>query len=328
MPWRQVDDERSSRVRAPSVSLRPPRRLGRQGRCAPGRRGRPLRRHPVRPRTACGGVRAVLLGRGARVPGVDRQPGLPLGGRGVDAAAPRCGRRRRCRGRLCRHEGARRHAAPVATAAPARSRHGAVPRCLLPDLRDGRGPGRVPRRARRGGQWVAPGSRLRRRERRGAGPGALGQQPRQPLRAGRRPGSPGRLGQRTRRAGVQRRVLRGAHLRAGRPQDDPPARLPWRRRGALSVEALEPGRPEGGVLRRGRRRGQVPVGGAQARRVVRCRSGPGRGGRGPGRRRPRIGPEGPLPRTTGLPAGHPGRARGRGSVAGRRALSLGPGARW
>ncbi len=81
-------------------------------------------------------------------------------------------------------------------------------------------------------------------------------------------------GRAPRRAGVQRRVLRRVHL--GRAAaHHPRARHDRRGRGALAVEAIQPGRGPGRVLRGRRRAGELPVGGAQARRVhggrARCR---------------------------------------------------------
>ena len=77
--------------------------------------------------------------------------------------------------------------------------------------------------------------------------------------------------------GVQRRVLRRVHVgRAG--AHDPRDRTRWGRRRALAVEAVEPRRSARRLLRRRRRAGHVPEGGAQARRACWC----------PGRRRPQV----------------------------------------
>ena len=77
--------------------------------------------------------------------------------------------------------------------------------------------------------------------RRRPSPGAVGQQPRQPhRRAGRSRRGRG-VGPRPRRAGVLRRVLRRVHVGRPRPHDSR-TRARWRRRRALVVEALEPGR--------------------------------------------------------------------------------------
>ena len=80
-----------------------------------------------------------------------------------------------------------------------------------------------------------------------------------------------------------------------------------RGRGALAVEALEPGRRARRLLRRRPRPRALPVRGAQARRADGARAGAGGGGRRAGRRRARRGAAGALPRAAG--AGRQG-ARG------------------
>ena len=88
---------------------------------------------------------------------------------------------------------------------------------------------------------VAPRLRRHRRGRRRTGADAVGQQPVQPDRRARRSRRRRGVGSCPRRAGVQRRVLRRVHL--GRPAEhDPAARPRRRRRRALAVEAVEPGR--------------------------------------------------------------------------------------
>ena len=76
--------------------------------------------------------------------------------------------------------------------------------------------------------------------------------------------------------------------------DGPPrtilaARHRRRARGALAVEAVEPGRGPGRLLRRRPRPRALPARGAQARRVHGARAGAGGGGRRVRRRRPRRG---------------------------------------
>ena len=114
-------------------------------------------------------------------------------------------------------------AAAVAAPAHARPRHRPVPGGQLPDLRDGRHPGRLPGGARAGRRPVAARPRRDRPGRRRAGAVPVGQHAGQPDRRARRSRRGGGLGPGPRRAGVQRRVLRRVHL--GRPAaHDPRAR--------------------------------------------------------------------------------------------------------
>ena len=161
-------------------------------------------------------------------------------------------------------------------AALARSGHRALSRGVLPDVRDGgdarRLPGRSPCRSTSDGRLRLDGGRSGRRR---AGARAVGQQPGEPDRGGRRPRGRRPLGPRPRRAGVLRRVLRRVHVVGPRAQH-PRARPRRRGRRALAVQAVEPGRRAGRVLRRRRRPGALPAGGAQARRNDGARARPRR----------------------------------------------------
>ena len=158
----------------------------------------------------------------------------------------------------------------VAAACAPRPRHRAVPGGQLPDLRDGRDARRLPGRAR-------DAATLDRRSTRADAARAL-------CLWVNTPGNPtgglddlGAAAAWGRAHGVpvlSRRVLRRVHL--GRPAShDPRARHRRRARRALAVEALEPGRRPGRLLRRRPRARALPRRGAQARRVhgarARCR---------------------------------------------------------
>ena len=78
---------------------------------------------------------------------------------------------------------------------------------------------------------------------------AVGEQPGEPDRRARRPRRRRRVGPGPRRARVLRRVLRRVHVGRPRPQH-PRARPRRRRRRALAVQALQPRRRPGRLLRR------------------------------------------------------------------------------
>ena len=168
--------------------------------------------------------------------------------------------------------------------------HGPVPGRQLPDLRDGGDPRRRagPCPCRSTTQW------------------RLDLRPIDPADADRAlclwsntPGNPagglddlgggGRVGPRARRARALRRVLRRVHLGRAAPHD-PRARARGRPRRPLALQAVEPRRGAGRLLRRRPGAGRVPPRGAQARRLHGARPGAARRRRRPRRRRPRRGP--------------------------------------
>ena len=137
------------------------------------------------------------------------------------------------------------------------------------------------------------GPRGHRPGRRGARALPLGERARQPDRRAPRPRGGRGVGPGPRRAGPGGRVLHRVHL--GRAAaHDPRARRGRGAGGALAVEAVEPRRRAGRLLRRGSGAGPLPVRGAQARRLHGARSGPGRGGGRLGRRRARRAAAGPV----------------------------------
>ena len=169
--------------------------------------------------------------------------------------------------------------------------------------------------------------RRHRPRRRRRGPVAVVELAVEPDRGPRRPRGGGGVGTGARRSRVLRRVLRRVHL--GRPAAlGAPARHRRRGRGALALQALEPGRRAGRVLRRRRRAGRVPAGRAPARRPH--GPGPGAGGRR-GRPRPTTthveAAAGPLPRAPGLPGRRARRLRLPGAAPRGWLLPLGAGAR-
>ena len=133
-----------------------------------------------------------------------------------------------------------------------------------------------------------------------AGPALVGQLAGQPLWWPHRPGRGGRLGPTARGPGLLRRVLHQIHLgrtaALGAPDGD-------RGRGgrALPLQAVEPGRGAGRLLRGGPRARRLPALGPPARRADGGRAGPGGGRGGPGRRRARGGPARPLRRAAPVP---------------------------
>ena len=200
-------------------------------------------------------------------------------------------------GRLRRYQGTGCHHAAVPPLAHAVEGHRALPGSRLPDVRNGRDPGRLPR---------CPGAvQGRRRARlRGdqcrrcrAGADVVGQQPVEPHRRVDRSRSRCRMGPGLRRAGLQRRVLCRVHV--GCPgQHDPAPRVRRCGRGAFAVEAIQPRRSPSRVLRGRRRPGRLPEGGPQARWHVGAGPGAGRGGGGTCRRRPRRCATRPVPAAT------------------------------
>ena len=222
----------------------------------------------------------------AWLPALDRYGELPGGRGGVDGAPPRGDHRRRPRGGVRRDEGAGGGDPAVAAPPATRPRHRPVPGDQLPHLRDGGDPCRLSSRALRRPRRHRPG-------RRGARALPLGERARQPDRRAPRPGGGRGVGASPRRAGPGGRVLHRVHL--GRAAaHDPRARRGRGAGGALAVEAVEPRRRAGRLLRRGSGAGPLPVRGAQARRLHGARSGPGRGGGRLGRRRARRAAAGPI----------------------------------
>ncbi len=115
-------------------------------------------------------------------------------------------------------------------------------------------------------------------------------------------------GQAPPRARVLRRVLRRVHLGRATPvrAGGRPRR---RRRGPLALEAVQPGRCPGRLLRRRRRARRLPARRPPARRAHGPRTGAGRGGRRPRRPGPRRRPARPLPRTARVPRRRPDQGR-------------------
>ena len=153
--------------------------------------------------------------------------------------------------------------------------HGAVPGGVLPDLRHG---GElagcravaVPAAGRRGASTSTPSTPADAER-------ALllwSNSPSNPTGGLDRPGAGGGLGPGARDPGVLRRVLRRVHL--GRPAPlHPPARRRRRGGGALPLQAVEPGRGAGRLLRRRPGAGRVPPRRPPARRADGARPGPG-----------------------------------------------------
>ena len=241
------------RLRAAPVPVRPARPVQAARRAIRGWAGRPLDRHAVRSAAAGGDRRPRRLRRRTWVPAEHRLARPARGGRGVDRAALRRRRPGRPHRRLHRHQGVRRDAAAVAAPAPPRPRHGALPGDRLPDLRDGGDPGRLP---------AGPGAARRRP----VGSTSTRSIPTDAERAlvlwVNSPSNPtGALDDLAAAAAWGR-----AHdvpvfsdecyvefTWGGRGPHDPRARPRRCRRRALAVEALEPGRRPGRLLRRRRR---------------------------------------------------------------------------
>ena len=241
---------------------------------APGRAGRPVRRHAGRPDPGGGPGRAGRgLGR-ARLPAYGRHAGAARGGGRLAAPGARRHRARR-RGRCCPRSAPRSWSRCCrCCCGSARATGSCCPRWRT-------------RRTRWGCGWSGP-SRSRADSTVAAGPGPVRlvwlNSPANP--SGRvlpadAPAQGRRLGPGARRRRGQRRVLPRLRLggRAGlgaAPGGD--RRRPHRRAGrALAVQAVQPGRLPGRV--RGRRpgAGRRPAGDAQARRAD--RAGAGAGGR-------------------------------------------------
>ncbi len=314
---------------AAAVPLRPARGAARRRRSPRRRLRRPLGRHPDRPaartrwspRCARREPSGATRRRSAPRPTARRPPAGWHRRLGVDVD-PSVG------GGLHRHQGARRRAAAVAAPAPPEPRHRAVPGGQLPELRDGRDAGGLPGRAG-GGRRRVPAST------------SASIDPADAERAlclwVNTPGNPA--------GGLDDLGAAAAWGRAhgvpvfsdecyveftwsGPPRIDPRAR---HRRGGgrpLAVEAVEPGRGPGRLLRRRRRPGRLPVRGAQARRVHGARA----------RCRPPRSPPGATTTTSTASAAsyrarlerlrRPARRVGRRRAAARgRVLPLGPGAR-
>ena len=274
---------------------------------------RPLDRHPLRPPAARGG-------RGAGP--VERRTGLPasVGSAAYrEAAAGWLDRRFGAAvepapaGGLRRHQGVRGRRAALAAAARPGPRHRAVPRGQLPLLRHGGDAGRA------AGRCPTPRSTPSTRP---TPPGrcACGSTRRPTRRASsttwppRRPGGAG--------AGVP--VL-SDECYIEFTWDGPGRTILDRRhrggaRGPLAVQAVEPRRRAGRVLRRRRSARALPVGGAQARRVHGARAGAGGRRRGVRRRRPRRGPAPGVPEPARHAGGRPDRG-GRRRPSARQALS-------
>ena len=114
----------------------------------------------------------------------------------------------------------------------------------------------------------------------------------------------------------------------GPPRSDPRARHRGRPGRALALQALEPGRRAGRLLRRRPRAGDLPARGAQARRDDGPGPGPGRRGGRLGGRRPRRRAAGPLPAAAGAHGRACWPAAGiAGELPGGRLLPVGAGAR-
>ena len=211
-------------------------------------RGRPVDRHAdgSAARVGRGGVLDVR--RRTRLSGEHRHRRVPRRGRAVDRAALRCHRRAVGDRGVRRQQGVRRHAAAVA--APARPR--TATRCCTRRrrTRPTRWAPSSPAAVRSPCRWpggidldaIAPADADR----------ALAlwvNSPGNPDRCARRPRRRRRVGTGPRRAGVLRRVLRRVHV--GRPGTNDPRARPRRRGGrALAVQAVQPRRRPGRLLRR------------------------------------------------------------------------------
>ena len=199
-----------------------------------------------------------LLGQRARLPAQHRYAGAAAGGEQVAGAPVRRRRAVHADRRLRRHEGIRRHAAPVAPAAPARSGHGPLPGGLLPDVRDGGDPGRVPSGAGAAGRRPPSRRSTRSIPRTPPGRSCCGSTAR-----ATRPGPSttwrgGRVGPHHGVPVFSDECYVRVHVGRSAPHD-PRARTRRRGRRPLAVEAVEPGRPAGRLLRRRRRARRLPA---------------------------------------------------------------------
>ena len=240
---------REAAVRPASLPVRPPRRDRRDRRRARWRHGRPLGRHALRSAAAVGARRPRLVGLRAGLPAVDRHRRVARRGERLDRPPVRRARAARPR-RVHRHEGVRRHAAPVAAAS--------VPRIATPcSIRRSRtrptrwapsSPVAEPCRFRSTTTFVSTSRRIDPSD----AERALClwvNSPSNPTGALDDLGAAAEWGRAPRRPRVQRRVLRRVHL--GRPAaHDPRARHRRIGRGALALEAVEPGRRPRRLLRR------------------------------------------------------------------------------
>ena len=255
----RLDAMTHRRLRPAAVPLRPARPAGAAGRGARRRRRRPVDRHAVRSAAAGGGRRA-----GAR-PTAER--GYPPS-IGIDRAARRRPaldrpplRRRRARSpRSAACIGTKEFVGTLPQWLQLRTpepRHRALPGGRLPDLRDGRDPGRLP-----AGAGAAPAPAAARPRRRStpttpAGPCACGSTAR-----ATRPARSTTSARRRRGGGPTACPCSATSATSSSPGTARPARScehGTRRRGrrALAVEALEPGRRAGRLLRRRRRAGRA-----------------------------------------------------------------------
>ncbi len=235
---------------------------------AHGRHGRLLHRDAVRPAAARRGRGVGVVGHRARLPGLGGEPRAARG-RGRVAGAPL--RPARCPGlvggRLRGHQGARRLGAARPAAARAGARHRAVPGRVVSDLRHGRGAGRVPGRAGAAAAGRAGGLDLDAIDAADAARALVlwSNSPSNPT------GGLGDLGAeaawgRAHGVPVFSDECYAEFTWAGPPRSILEQRTRRRGRGPLPLQALEPGRRAGRLLRRRRRAGRVPARGAPARR--------------------------------------------------------------
>ena len=236
------------------------------------RRGRrPVDRHALRPAARRRRRGARVVRRRARLPAVGRLAGVPRGGRRL--ARPPVRRRSSTRS-TWRPAWAPRSSWPAFRTGCACARPAATPSCTreisYPSYAMG---------ATLAGCRAVPYATLADVDPGDAAPGAVpvGQLARQPDRRARRPGRRRGLG--ARRTGVP--VLSDECYieftwRGPGPHDRRPRASTGVHRGPLAVQALEPRRRPGRVLRRRPRPGALPVRGPQARRLHGPRAGAGR----------------------------------------------------